>query len=63
MLPEYRGRGLGKALVYELLHRVSNMVSFTTVSGLQSNKTNPEKLYRSCGFTGFDIWLVYNKEF
>ena len=62
VLPEYRGQGVGKTLVNELLHRVSKKVKFTTVSGLLDGETNPEILYRKCGFTGSDIWMVYNKE-
>ena len=62
VLPSYRKKGLGKALVYELLHRVKNNVPFVTVSGLQSNDSNPEQLYRSCGFTGSDIWLVFKRD-
>lgn len=58
VLPEYRGRGLGKALVLELLKRLQGRVRFTTVSGELDNRTSPERLYRSCGFTGNDIWWL-----
>lgn len=55
VLPEYRGLRLGKALVTRLLLNLSNQVDFVTVSGKVDNKTNPEKLYRICGFEGKDI--------
>lgn len=61
VLPEYRGRGLGKVLVLELLNRLNGRVKFTTVSGEVDNETNPERLYRSCGFSGNDIWWVLRK--
>ena len=57
-LPEERGKGLGQALVTELLLRLMSKANFVTVSGQKDNKTNPEALYRKCGFTGEDIWCV-----
>lgn len=54
--PKYHGKGLGKVLVLELLNRVATRVDFTTVSGECDNETNPERLYRSCGFGGSDVW-------
>lgn len=59
--PQFRHRGLGKALVCELLNRFSINAHFATVSGLCANTTNPEQLYRHCGFKGSDVWLVYDK--
>ncbi len=61
VLPEYHGRGLGKALVVELLSRLKGRADFTTVSGEVDNETNPERLYRSCGFTGNDVWWLLRK--
>lgn len=58
VLPSYRGRGLGKTIVTELLRRVSGRVDFTTVSGKVDNATHPEYLYRQCGFTGSDMWWL-----
>lgn len=58
VLPEKRGQGLGKLLVNELLSRLKAKADFVTVSGQAENETNPERLYRSCGFTGNDIWYV-----
>lgn len=59
--PGYRGKGLGKVLVHELLHRLSQQATFTTVSGEVDNKTEPERLYRACGFQGDAVWHVYRK--
>lgn len=58
VLPEYRSIGLGQALVRELICRMKGRVQFVTVSGESNNLTHPEHLYRSCGFTGEDVWWV-----
>lgn len=55
----YRGHGLGKALVHTLVNRISASGTFTTVSGEVDNHTQPERLYKACGFTGERIWYVY----
>lgn len=56
--PEYRGCGLGRWLVCELLRRMQGRADFATVSGRCGNPTNPEQLYRVCGFTGRDVWHI-----
>jgi GNAT superfamily N-acetyltransferase len=61
VLPAYRRQGVGTALVSELLRRVAGRVAFTTVSGELDNVTNPEALYRRCGFTGDDVWWVLRR--
>jgi GNAT superfamily N-acetyltransferase len=58
VLPEYQRKGLGQAVVNELLRRMSGYVRFVTVSGEIDNPSNPRELYRKCGFTGDDIWIV-----
>jgi len=58
VLPNYQGKGLGQAIVHELLARLKSCADFVTVSGEVDNVTNPEKLYRKCGFIGDDIWFV-----
>lgn len=58
VIPSYRNRGLGKSLVLKLLKTAKNETLFTTVSGDYNNITNPESLYRKCGFTGNDLWHV-----
>jgi len=60
--PAYRGKGLGKALVNELSQRALEEVAFLTVSGEVESESQPEQLYRSCGFTGDDVWwLLYDE--
>jgi len=57
----HRGKGLGRYIVSELLWRMKGKAGFATVSGQCSNATNPEKLYRKCGFTGNDVWHILRK--
>lgn len=59
--PEAQGKGIGKAIVAELLRRAAGRAAFTTVSGRVDNLTRPEDLYRRCGFTGADIWWLLIK--
>lgn len=58
VLPDYRGMGIGQGIVNKLLTTMKSYADFATVSGEVNNKTNPEKLYKTCGFTGNDIWHV-----
>ncbi len=62
VLPNYQGKGLGQAIVNELLNRMREKSSFATVSGEVDNQTNPEALYRKCGFTGNDVWHIMTKK-
>ena len=56
-----RGHGLGSYIVAELLWRMKDMARFVTVSGQCNNPTNPEGLYRKCGFIGNDVWHILRK--
>ena len=58
VLPEHRGRGAGQFIVNELLLRMAGKADFATVSGKVNNATNPEGLYRRCGFAGEDVWHI-----
>jgi ribosomal protein S18 acetylase RimI-like enzyme len=58
VLPNYRRLGIGTALVRELCMRVWPEVDFITVSGKVHSDSQPEKLYRCCGFTGSDVWWL-----
>ncbi len=58
---KYRGNGIGKFIVNELLQRMKGKASFVTVSGQVNNSTNPQALYRKCGFEGKDIWHILTK--
>jgi len=60
--PAYRRRGLGKAVVCELLRRCSAKADFVTVSGRANNSDDPFDLYRSCGFTDPVIWHIITVE-
>lgn len=59
VLPDAQGRGMGRALVLSTLQRMQGRADFAVVSGEVDNPTSPEALYRSCGFTGEDLWHVY----
>ena len=61
VLPAYHGLGLGKGIVQKLLSRLEKRAKFVTVSGEVDNATNPEALYRSCGFTGNDVWWLLSQ--
>lgn len=56
VLPDYRLRGIGRALIHELLRRVARQVTLTTVSGPVEDRDNPGAFFRKCGFTGDDVW-------
>lgn len=60
--PEYRSRGIASALICKALKTMSSFADFATVSGECDNITNPERVYRHCGFEGNDIWHILNKK-
>lgn len=62
VLPSWRGRGYGQIIVNCLLTRMLGIAKFATVSGKVNNPTNPQSLYRRCGFTGKDIWHILTKK-
>ena len=62
VLPEYRGKKIGQLIVNELLFRMKDVADFATVSGKVDNETNPEALYRKCGFVGNDVWNILHKK-
>ena len=62
VLPEYRGKKIGQLIVNELLFRMKDVADFATVSGKVDNETNPEVLYRKCGFVGNDVWHILHKK-
>lgn len=62
VLPEYRNRKIGSALICMALKTMRDFADFATVSGECDNITNPEKVYRNCGFEGDDIWHILNKK-
>lgn len=62
VLPQYRGKKIGQLIVTELLFRMKDIADFATVSGKVNNATNPEALYRKCGFVGNDVWHILYKK-
>ncbi len=62
VLSEYRGKKIGQLIVTELLFRMKDVADFATVSGKVDNETNPEALYRKCGFVGNDVWHILHKK-
>jgi len=61
VLPQFRRRGVGEAIVREILRRRPAGARFATVSGKVDDKNCPEALYRKCGFLGDDVWHVLRK--
>lgn len=61
-LPEYRNRGIATALVCKALKIMRSFADFATVSGECDNMTNPERVYRNCGFEGNDVWHILNEK-
>jgi hypothetical protein len=47
--------------VLALLSRLEQRAAFTTVAGIVGDRSNPEGLYRRCGFTGNDVWWLLSK--
>lgn len=62
VLPGHRGCGAGRFIVNELLRRMAGKADFATVSGRVNNATNPERLYRRCGFSGDDVWHILTEK-
>lgn len=62
VLPQYRGKKIGQLIVTELLSRMNDIAAFATVSGKVDNTTNPEALYRKCGFEGNDVWHILHRK-
>lgn len=58
----HRGIGLGRYIVSELLWRMKDQADFVTVSGQCNNLSDPERLYRKCGFVGNDVWHILREE-
>lgn len=62
VLPRCRRQGIGRTIVNELLLRLKEKAKFVTVSGKVGSDSKPELLYRSCGFTGSDVWHILMKK-
>jgi len=62
VLPDFQHRGIGTAIMHELLNRIGSRAAFTTVSGPVEDRHNPGAFFRQCGFTGDDVWWVLQRE-
>lgn len=62
VLPEYRGRSIASALIGQALKVMKSFADFATVSGACDNITNPECVYRHCGFEGEDVWHILQQK-
>ena len=62
VLPHYRRKGYGKLIVNSLLLKMQGIAEFATVSGKVNNPTNPQSLYRKCGFIGDDVWHILTQK-
>lgn len=62
VIPEYRSRGIASALICKALKTISRFADFATVSGECDNITNPEGVYRHCGFEGKDVWHILTEK-
>ena len=60
VLSRHRRCGVGWAVVLELLNRMKSRADFVTVSG-RVDSPGAESLYRSCGFTGEDVWHIFRR--
>ncbi len=61
VLPKYQGQKYGQSIINSLLMRMKEIADFVTVSGHLDNIKDPEKVYRTCGFTGHDRWYICRK--
>ncbi len=61
VMPSFRGKGIGKAIVNALLAELCPHARFVTVSGQKDDPSDPEALYRACGFSGDDVWHVLTR--
>jgi len=62
VIPSCRRHGYGQLIVNYLLSKAQGQAEFATVSGKVNNISNPERLYRKCGFTGSDVWHILTKK-
>lgn len=63
VIPAYQRRGLGRALVNELLRRAAERAQFSTVTGAFpfTERENPGGFFRGSGFTGQDVWWLLSR--
>lgn len=54
-----RGKGIGQAIIWELLRRAAGTADYATVSGRVRTTSHPDHLYESAGFRQKQIWHIY----
>lgn len=59
--PEYQKRGIGRALVCEVLRRLDTRAAFVTAAGEVEDRDNHGAFFRRCGFTGQDVWWLLGR--
>ena len=60
VIPAYQKRGLGRALVAEMVRRAAAAARFTTVTGAFHywERDTAGDFFRGCGFAGDDVWWL-----
>lgn len=63
VMPAYQRRGIGRALVDELLRRAAERARFSTVTGAFDfhQRENPGAFFRASGFSGQDVWWLLGR--
>ncbi len=60
--PDWRKRGLGRALVTEVVRRAkASGTALVTVAGAVEDRDNPGAFFRHCGFSGRDVWWYLSR--
>lgn len=60
---DFRQKGLGKALVTEVLRRIGDQATLVTASGevTVEERDEPGQFFRHCGFSGTDVWWLLSR--
>ena len=53
--PSQRGKGVGKALMLEIIHRARQIAGIEQITLVASARLPAQKLYESVGFKGYGI--------
>ena len=60
VLQRHRRCGVGRTVVLELVNRIKGRTDYVTVLG-RVDSPGAERLYRSCGFPGKDVWYILRR--
>ena len=62
-VPYWKSKELVVPENMKIIHdRMQGIAEFATVSGKVNNPTNPQSLYRKCGFIGDDVWHILTQK-